>query len=264
MNYSTKNKLQKVTSVILPIIGIFIMLAFIAIVWFWESYGRERYLYTNVIVASEDIKEGTVINKDMLGLAKVEKSKVISGVMEDPDKIIGKASRHFIPKLSQMHESFLITKELVMDKDHFITPLPKEWIKAVPNSLRRQDTAYICFVNSELFNNSDTPEKENKVILAPGGNTIQTYNADQGKNILVAAGTPEIKTVIAYVKDGANREVVTLSKEERYDGTAAISEINVNLTREEFKTIEEQIAKGSRIVIKYKENEDLEETEVAK
>lgn len=254
MNYSTKNKMQKLSTVILPVVGIILMIAALASVWFWESYGREMYLYRQIIVASEEIKEGTVINKEMLGIMKIEKSKVINGAVEEPEKVLGKAARCYIPKLAQIHDSYLITKDLVNDKDHFITPIPKEWIKAIPNSLRRQDTAYICFVDNSLFSSSDTISKNDKIVLKPDGDSIQIYNEEKEK-IPTLSDAPEIKTKIAYVKDGANREVVTLSTQERYDGTAAISEVSANLTRDEFKIMEQQVSKGRRIVIKYKEVE---------
>lgn len=251
---------NKLKSLILPMLGIFLMVVFLGAVWFWESYGREMYVYSQVIVASEDIKEGTPITQDMIAYEKIETTKIIKGDVTDPNAIIGKVARHFIPKLAQMHDAYVIAPDLMTDKDHFITPIPKEWIKAIPNTLRRGDTAYICFVNSNLFvdqnANIKSTETDQPITRDSQGNIIQSVSPAQVQAMDTIPDAPEIKTVIAYVKDSANREVVTLSDKDRYDGSAAISELDLNLTDQEFQTIKDEITKGSRLIIKYKENEE--------
>lgn len=249
MNFGTRgsSKIKNLATYIFPVLGVIIMVAFLGIVWFWESYGREMYLYKEVIIAKDDIKQGTIIKAEMLRKSKEEASRITSNAITNPKDVLGYAAKIQIPKNAQIDKAYIENPEMLLEKDQYIFKLPNEWIKAVPNTLRRKDKGYIYLVNSQLFNiDSRRNEAENS-----DGSTTPTYPGNQG-NIAIETDKDIIETQIAYVKDSANREVVTLSDQERIDGSSTISEVEVILTMEEFQSIERAVAEGYKIMIMYK------------
>lgn len=249
MNYGTKNKLKNITSYILPIIAIFAICGFCAIVWFWETVGREKFMYDEVVVASKYILEGQPITKDNVKLEKFEASKVVKGAAKSVNEVINKTAKHNIPQNAQIHPDYVDVDEIIAKNDQYIFKLPNEWIKAVPSSLRRKDTAYIYLVSSNLFSLDSASKKPQ---YDKNGEIITTYTENYYSSQFETPIDP-IKTVIAYVKDNANREVKTLSEQERLDASSNISEVNIIATLEEFDTIKEYVGKGYKIIIMYQE-----------
>jgi len=229
---------------ILPIIGLTVFISMAFIMYYWETVGRENYLYQSVLVFKEDITAGTLIADDnLLTYQRVEFDNLIDNAITDKTLIVGMAATHFIPKGSQIHPSFLEEKELILKPGQYVFKIPNEWIYSLPDSLRRKDhiTLYEIGVNGTFVNdNKDSTNGD-----------INTYANEQASSVKSFAGNILFDTVTVYVKDSNNREVVTTSNYDRFDGSSKINAIEVIGTIDQIKKITDSADKGNKFLIMY-------------
>lgn len=231
-------------------IGIFLIILAIGIIFVWETYGREKLLYVDQVVFKEDTPANTKITSDNLMILPVERSKIISDPISDVDQVIGKETKIFIPKNAPLHKSYFDNPDVVLDKDQYIFPIPNDWIKAFPDTIRRKDTIYIYEYKEEKkisveIEKTQTPQKDTLGIKAYSGSSSEAIKQVENK-------APIIKFAVAYVKDGTNREVKDSGTIERQDGTSNIQKIEIIGTTEQFKQLEDSYKKGNKFIIMYK------------
>jgi|LSQX01.2.fsa_nt_gb hypothetical protein len=221
-------------------IGIFLLLTSIILIFYWENYGRETFVYVDVPVLNSDIEANTIITQDLITLVKMEENKVIEGSV-GVEKVIGKETKHFLPKNAQLHEKYFDVPQAVLKEGQFIFAVPREWIIACPGSLRRKDRAYFYTVKSPKL------LQENKVYSFD-----DTVIPDINEIDLSVIEELIVDVTVAYVKDSSNREVVTVSSEERYDGLSVINQIEIIATNEEIDELRKAYEQGYQFVIMYK------------
>lgn len=141
-----------------------------------------------------------------------------------------------------------------------ISQIPREWILSVPDTLRRGDdiVLYSAFYDTELL-----AQLQKKQTATSNSDKSDTNTAKNPAS--VTSGQPSefeqlLQTKVAYVKDGANREVVTVSNGDRIDGSSVIGSVEIITTAEEFEKIEEKIQLGHRFVLMYT-NAEIETAE---
>jgi len=239
------SKLRNLSSVLLPILGIVIISSMIGLMIFWETKGRELYLYCDVIVLKEDVKRGTIITPDMITVVKMQSDNLINNPITNENDVIGFAAKHFIPKNLQLHKEFFEIPELVTKNNEFIFRIPNDWIYSVPSTLRRKDKVIFYSVNADI----------GKKTISGHEGEIATY--DPTEKINISDMQPVFSTIVAYVKDSANRELVTVSKEDRLDGSSTLSEIDVIITLDNLKQLENIINNGSKFIIMYDEGANI-------
>lgn len=227
------------------LLGFFIMIIGLGAVVLWESYGKQALLYTDVITASTDISKGTVITADMLQIERVEKDKVISSYLTDPSEVIGLESKQLIPQNAQISKSFCDIAGTVLKDDQYIFKVPQDWIISLPSSIRRKDTAIFYAVD---YTTEDITANTNTASPSDGGENDEAVIESLKKSGKLLATTP-----VAYVKDSANREVVTLSKDERYDGSSQVASIEIIVDAEIVRSMENAISNGYKFIILYNE-----------
>lgn len=259
-NFGTK----KLTSVLLPLSGIAIIVILIGAMWWWEVDGRQRTLYVSIPVLKTDVKRGDLIKSDMFDTVKREKESLISNYVTDPNKIVGKEAKQYIPKNMPLDPQFFESPELITDKDRKNWKLPNEWIYAMPNSLRRKDHIVLYEVSSEIVKSSQNDVKKIQIdaqsTTSPDGRTqnanIQVYQKiDDVKNKISNMNDPLFKSVVSYVKDTANREVVSTSSVDRLDANATIKDVEILATKEEIDILAMKVANGSKFIIGYSDME---------
>lgn len=230
---------------VLPVIGIllFVSLAFLMI--YWETSGRERFMYKPVIVLKEDVTAGTVLNDDsLLAVQWVEYDNVIDGSIIDPELVIGRAASHFIPKGTQLHPNYFEDKDLILQPGQYIFKIPNDWIYSVPDSLRRKDIITIVETKNETPKEIMNGQESNNM-------NLNTYTPDKAGDLVPILGGSLFETITSYVKDANNREVVTVSLNDRYDGSSKINSVEVIITLEQFKKMKASVANGNKFVIMY-------------
>ncbi|GMQ60823.1 SAF domain-containing protein [Vallitalea maricola] len=215
------------------LVGIILIVIAIGSIFYWEVYGRESLLFKDIVVLTKDVNKNEVITKDMVQIQKREESTLIDKVILDPNKIIGKAANNYIPKGVQLVEKYFENPNLVLDEDEYIFKIPLEWIKAFPDSLRRGDEIYFYEVSKGTENYNST---EGEIAI----NNKKALEKD-----------PITNATVAYVKDSANREVITLSDEERYNGSSKINEIEIITDLETVNLLRDSVNNDKVFIIMY-------------
>ena len=224
---------------VFSIIGILLMLATVAIIYFWETSGREKYLYKEVVVLNQNVEENTQITQEMLGLAKINPANFIEGAVVKKEDVSGKYLSQFIAKNSQISLAyFKDSAEELVKEDFYIFSIPQDWIITFPNSLRKGDIIYFYPLKIE----------EDKELQDKSFNDTDKQNATEKSSL--------IESEIAYLKDSGNREVVDTDDSDskpRYDGSANISSIEIITNYEDVWALQALAGSGYKFIILYKD-----------
>lgn len=193
-----------------PILGVVLILLSIAGIFFWELKGREAVMTDQVLVAGEEIQEGTVINGSMFVVKGVPESNLLEGALTPADAAViqGKVASQFIAKNDQIIMEYFHEDKFYLKGDESIYVIDPGWIAMRSSSLRKGDVVDI---------------------YGGGGlGIIGTYR-------------------IAYVKDEAEREVKNAGEEtsgnmgtdilERPDSTSVIDHIEIITTFREYENL---------------------------
>jgi len=217
------------------ILGIILMLATLAMIYFWETKGRERFLYTEVVVLNQSIEADTAIEPGMIDLIKINPNNLMEGAVTRKDEVTGKYSAHYIPKYSQLSFAYFKDEsEGTTKEDQYIFSIPADWIITFPNSLRRGDTVYFYPVK----------------VTSEGGEQSRSFNSISSTKI--AKEGELVKSEVAYLKDSGNREVINTEGEDRYDASANISSIEIITSYEDMSYLESLAESGWKFIILYK------------
>jgi hypothetical protein len=222
---------------VFSIIGLLLMLAMIAMIYFWETSGREKYLYKEVVVLNQNIEKNTRITPEMLEIAKINPDDFIEGAVVKKQDVSGKYSVQFLVKNSQICLSyFKDSAEEIIKEDFYIFSIPPDWIITFPNSLRRGDIIYFYPVKTEIEKDEQT-----KII-----NNIDNLKKLDKSNLA--------QSEVAYLKDSGNREVVDTDdngNKPRYDGSANISSIEIITNYEDVSHLQSLADSGYKFIIFY-------------
>ena len=225
------------SGIVFSILGIVLMVATLAAIYFWETVGREHFLYRRVVVLNQDIEEGIPITVDMLTEIKVDPGSIIDGALVSQKEVLGKYSAQYIAKNSQLVLAYF--KEDVKDREKkysYIFAIPPEWIISFPSSLRRGDIIYFYPVRVESKLDEEGRPPRN----------LESVKASDTDGLLFAE--------VAYLKDSGNREVVDTEGEERYDASSNIASIEVITDFEDISYLQSTAENGYRFIIFYVES----------
>ncbi len=227
-----------------PILG-FSLLGLSSGVFTWYEFlgGREIVNYEEIVVLKQDVTQGTKVTDDNWTWLSVDKNTLIEKPIEDPNEIVGKEAKHYIPANSQLTPQYFADKGLVLKKGQFVAKIPVEWTLSVPDSIRRGDDVIIYSAFSE---NASSGIKTQNTLQANSSSKIQNQNHNN-----TASLNKKIESKVAYIKDSSNREVITLSNGDRLDGSAPIKNVEIITTPEEFKMLEDEVKLGAKLVVMY-------------
>lgn len=200
------------------VFGILMIAVALCGIFAWESFGRDRVLNEDVLVAIGQISEGEEISVEMLCVKSVNSENLIDGAFKEKDlkKVIGRTLRQDVAKNSQISEIFLHSDELLLRKKETIFPIKNQWIDSISSSLRR-------------------------------GDKISLYTKDANEKIG--------EFVVAFVKDAQDKEIKSDGKGaekrilERINGEGIIRYIEIIATLSQYKEILEFVENGSKLLI---------------
>ena len=237
---SRKEKIKRRIGVVLSIVLIF---SFFSMIVYWELIGREMALYTEVLVLNQDVQKGEVINASMISTINMENDKLISGAITSSAEIVNKAAKNFIPAKRQIHPKEIEYAELSLQEGEYITAVPREWVYSVPTTIRRKDVAIFKLISPkeqvQLSINTSAEEEALPV--------LNNFRVLDNKQTIY-------ETTVAYVRDGTNKEVKTVSEEERLDATANVADIEIITTIDDFQRLESFVNRGYKFAIMYRED----------
>lgn len=221
-------------NIIKGIIGLLLIVISVGLIFYWEVYGRESILYNDVVVLTQEVKKNDVITEEMVTYEKREGNTIIEGAIIDARGIIGKAASCFIPKGAQLVKKYFENTELVLSEDEYIFRVPNEWLKAYPNSLRRGDTIFFHEISTDTITQ---------------GTSDGLVNLEHYRPLVQDEAIASV--TVAYAKDSANREVITLSEEERFNGSSKINEIEIIVDVETVNLLRKSIEDGKVFILMY-------------
>jgi hypothetical protein len=253
--------IKRFTIFLIPILGITIIVALALGMYWWEMDGRQRAFYVDVPVLKSDLKRGDLIKEEMFTTIKYEKDKLIKNYVKDPKKIIGLEAKQYIPKNLQLDEQFFESHELITDDKRKNWKIPNEWIYSIPNSLRRKDQIVFYEVNAEALksdkkiqidaSSKSTEESGKKDASIQISQKVEEKSQPNGKN------NPIYTSIVSYVKDSANREVVSTSPIDRIDANSTIKDLEIIATKEEMDLLTAIVTGGSKFIIGYSDGEGV-------
>jgi len=243
------NKMKRFSILIMPMIGIILISAMLSIVWYWETYGRELYFYQQIVVLNQDIKKGRLVTEDMVSTAQIEKDHLIDQVIVNKNQIIGLEAIQFIPKNAQLHPSYFENPHFTTDKNTYIVKIPNDWLYSVPNTLRRKDHVLFYQINEEQWKAFDQQIEKQQA----ENDLIPVYSAEETEPLKEKVSNILLEAYVAYVKDSVNREVKTVSSQERYDGSSVIAEVLVYLSPQEVEKLEQAVKEGHKFILMHTE-----------
>jgi hypothetical protein len=192
------------------ILGILLVALSIAGLFFWEWKGRETIMTEKVLVAREEIQQGTLVDSSMLVTKGIPKTNMLEEALgpEDFGLIQGKVSSQLIAQNDQIILEYFRDNEFDLGRNESVFVIEPAWIAMRSSTLRR-------------------------------GDLVDIY----GSNGLGLLGTFRI----AYVKDASEREVRTAAEGaegspesdilERLDGTSVIDHIEIISTFQEYENL---------------------------
>ncbi len=127
------------------ILGLLLMaLAIIGLVC-WEVYGRDAIMKSPVLIATQNIQPGTIIDPDDFAIVGVPEENKVEGAVciKDYNALIGKLANRQIHKNQQVLPDFFVEDDLFLAKGESIFAVNPEWISMRSSSLRRGDLVEI-------------------------------------------------------------------------------------------------------------------------
>lgn len=133
------------------IIGIVLICVSIVALFSWEKWGRDRFIYDNVLVLNQNVEKGTTITADMVKQIKVGNRSKGSLAPKDRRWIIGKEANQYIRGETLLFGEYFKAKGLVAGADinKYVMNVTEDWIESCPGSISKGDTAYF-YMNGKL------------------------------------------------------------------------------------------------------------------
>lgn len=231
------------SSKLLAVIGLLVIVLCVTTVIFWETGGREHFLYEDIIVSINSIDKDTVITEDMLINKSIDSSQIIEGTIRHKNEIIGKRAAHFIPGQSQLNLAYFLDESIELSEGEYILAIPDDWIITMPESLRGGDEIYFYPVKQK--------EKSEEDVSGNTGFSNSTISSSMKAEIFKKEDI--LRSVVAYIKDSGNREVVTISKEERFDGSSKIASLEIIVNLEDIAYLQGHADDNYKFIILYKD-----------
>ncbi len=193
------------------IIGIVMIVVSISSFFAWEKWGRDSFLYSELIVLNQNVSSNNMIDESMLDTKKtnyVPEGAYLSG---QESEIIGMCANHFINEGAAIFSENLIEDKFAIKygEDRHVMAIPNDWLASYPQTLRRGDTAYFY---------------------------------DTGVLITEA--------VVVYARDGSNQEVLSQDND-RLLSTAVVSLVEVIVSNEQANLLSQLASEGKKFVLLY-------------
>ena len=132
------------------IIGILLILASILGMYFWETRLREKMIFTEVLAAAVDIKEGDTAGKDSFKVISVSSESLVQGFLkkEDAEKLYGMTCVFPLKANSLVFKDSFEEPREEEDDGMYTLALSSEWIFEGSSNLFAGSPALIYSVPS--------------------------------------------------------------------------------------------------------------------
>lgn len=220
----------------------------------YDQVIKDKVLSTEVVVAKTQITKHEELSESNLVVERRNKEELIKGYIkpDEMESLYGEETNSTILKNQMISKQFIDYDNLTPDptKHEAIRPIPSDWIYAMPGSLRRKDMITIYPVKDkekEVAQTIRTIDDDKKTLTS---NDANNKTPDEVANRF----EPILKNIsVNYVKTSSNQEVMDDKKaKERLNANGLASDIEVNITEEQLKTIVQYIDEGYKLYISYR------------
>ncbi len=135
------------------IAGVIIIVVAVAGIFAWEAFGREKILFTEVLVLNQDVEAYTEISQDMLTFRKVYQPGPNVLTFRDLHKVVGMQASQYVPAGTEIFERYFVSPELAIgaEKDEYVFSITTSNLKSYPRSITKGDTVFIYFYDECLL-----------------------------------------------------------------------------------------------------------------
>ncbi|WP_430510687.1 SAF domain-containing protein [Gottfriedia solisilvae] len=212
------------------LISLILFIVFVLIVAVNQLGLIERINTVQVVHVKNQLKPDHIISEKDIFMSNVKLTDVTQDMVQDKNDVIGTMTTTTIDKNSFVTYRMLDLSILKPTKDNEFIPIPNEWIYEIQGSLRRYDLVNIVAVKNPNFSTRNG--------TVPNSEIIKDYVYE--------------KVPVVYVKDGRNSEVEGQNgNTDRLKGSNNPQELELSLTLEQFKRMEELYNQGYVFVFAY-------------
>lgn len=273
------------------IIGVGAIILSVVLGILWNTVLRDELTSADVYVLRQDIGPGNKVLPDNLAVRRIARPDVLKGAIckpEDARSLTKLEAKQFIPAGAQLLPQYFDQPELILGKGQFIFSIPADWIIALPDTIRRKDTAYFYAYSTveaqrliksvsgseqERIEATQTPYPTIEVdapLDAPISSDVPIVPApspcsiDEVANLsasllasLVESKKYQFSAIVAYCKDRSNQEVMNVGASsgdglERFAGSAVIAHIEIVATEDQIDTMQRAVMQGYKFIVLYR------------
>lgn len=134
------------------VIGVLLILVSIGALVTWEKWGKNRFLYDEVLVLNQNVEKGTVITAEMLEKKHMDVSEKDCVGAEELQAVIGREAAFFVHKNTPLFREYFQTEGLTADESRgrYILTIPSSWLAVLPRALSKGDRAYFYCSGREV------------------------------------------------------------------------------------------------------------------
>ena len=128
------------------VMGMFLIVLSLLGLMVWEKWGKNEFLYDDVLVLRDNIQQGTIINESMLTARQMNIDEDYL-TYEERKEIIGKQAVAFVHQGVPLFEEYFTEPNLSPDESRgaYVLALPQDWILSKPETLSKGDKVFFFY-----------------------------------------------------------------------------------------------------------------------
>ncbi len=131
------------------VIGILMMIIAISGIIYWETLGREKLLFSEILVFNQEVQPHTEITAEMLSKRSVYMPQEAVIDVSQAGDIIGMVCTQYIPRGAELFSEYFLQPELNVDEksDELVFSLETAKLVTFPRSIKKGDRIHIYCKN---------------------------------------------------------------------------------------------------------------------
>lgn len=176
---------KRIIGVVVVIVSVFTLIA-------WEKWGKDRFLYDEILVLNKNVEKGTVITEEMLSEKRIGGTEKDCLSADDREYVIGREAAFFVHKGVPLFREYFQQSSLSADEERgqYLLSVPADWLTCMPASLGRGDKIFFFrggdFVTSAMVASVDEEKTFIEIVVSD----------EQASALSKIGGSGEIMTVI--------------------------------------------------------------------
>ena len=118
---------KRIIGVVVVIVSVFTLIA-------WEKWGKDRFLYDEILVLNKNVEKGTVITEEMLSEKRIGGTEKDCLSADDREYVIGQEAAFFVHKGVPLFREYFQQSSLSADEERgqYLLSVPADWLTCMP------------------------------------------------------------------------------------------------------------------------------------